>query len=91
MTINNKDNVHTMSFMHVHRRMKMHSIFYLILLSFLKDAGLGSISLGVLYFSLTFFSIGAPVIVKWLGSKYGILLGMSGYWVFMVANLFPSW
>lgn len=56
-----------------------------------SDEGLGSVSLGVLYLSLTLFSIGAPHFVKWLGSKYGILLGLSGYWIFMFANLFPSW
>jgi fucose permease len=59
--------------------------------SFVKDEGLGSISLGVLYISLTLFSAGAPVLVKRLGSKYGILVGLIGYWIFMLANLSPSW
>lgn len=55
------------------------------------DGNLGSVSLGVLYLSLTICSVVAPYPVKWLGSKKGILLGLSGYWIFIVANLFPSW
>lgn len=55
------------------------------------DGNLGSVSLGALYLSLTICSVGAPYPVKWLGSKKGILLGISGYWMFILANLFPSW
>ncbi|MCO5570737.1 hypothetical protein L7F22_024465 [Adiantum nelumboides] len=56
-----------------------------------ENGNLGSVSLGVLYLSLTLSSVGAPFPVKWLGPKKGILLGLSGYWIFILANLFPSW
>ncbi|KAI5063400.1 hypothetical protein GOP47_0021947 [Adiantum capillus-veneris] len=55
------------------------------------NGNLGSVSLGILYLSLTLFSVGAPFPVKWLGPKKGILVGLSGYWIFILANLFPSW
>ncbi|BBM98531.1 MFS transporter, NAG-T family, sugar:H+ symporter [Marchantia polymorpha subsp. ruderalis] len=55
------------------------------------DEGLGSTSLGVLYLSLTVCSLGAPIVVMWFGSKNALLLGLSGYWMFIAANLFPSW
>jgi hypothetical protein len=53
--------------------------------------GLGSTSLAVLYLSLTISSLGAPFVVMRLGSKNAILFALSGYWTFIVANLFPSW
>lgn len=55
------------------------------------DGNLGTVSLGIIYLSLTICSVGAPYPVKWLGSKKGMLLGLSGYWIFILANLFPSW
>jgi hypothetical protein len=59
--------------------------------SLLKIDGLGSTSLAVLYLSLTISSLGAPFVVMRLGSKNAILFALSGYWIFIVANLFPSW
>lgn len=56
-----------------------------------SDQNLGSVSLGVLYLSLTVCSVGAAYPVRWLGSKRGILLGLSGYWIYIMANIFPSW
>jgi len=56
-----------------------------------QDDGLGSTSVGVLYLSLTFSSLGAPLIVVWLGSKRALLVGLSGYWAFTSANLYPTW
>lgn len=56
-----------------------------------KDKGLGSLSLGILYTSFTIFSLGAPAVVKKLGSKNSMLCALSGYWLFVAANLFPSW
>lgn len=53
--------------------------------------GLGSISLGVLYLSLTISSLAAPLVVIWLGSKQAIVWGLSGYWAFIAANLYPTW
>ncbi|KAL2650261.1 hypothetical protein R1flu_018389 [Riccia fluitans] len=59
--------------------------------SLFTDKGLGSTSLGVLYLSLTIFSFGAPIVVMRFGSKKALLFGLSGYWIFIAANLFPSW
>ncbi|XP_024382597.1 UNC93-like protein 3 [Physcomitrium patens] len=56
-----------------------------------EDDGLGSTSVGVLYLSLTFSSLGAPLFVVWLGTKRALLVGLSGYWVFTAANLYPTW
>ncbi|CAM6105150.1 unnamed protein product [Calypogeia fissa] len=55
------------------------------------DQGLGSASLGVLYLSLTLSCLVASMVVMWLGSKNALILGLSGYWAFIVANIFPSW
>lgn len=57
----------------------------------MQDDGLGSTSVGVLYLSLTFSSLGAPLFVVWLGTKRALLVGLSGYWVFTAANLYPTW
>ncbi|CAK7333835.1 unnamed protein product [Dovyalis caffra] len=52
---------------------------------------LGTISLGILYVSFTFFSLVASLVVRFLGSKNAVLLGTSGYWLFIAANLKPNW
>ncbi|XP_031396379.1 UNC93-like protein 3 [Punica granatum] len=52
---------------------------------------LGTISLGILYVSFTIFSLGASLVVRALGSKNAVLLGTTGYWLFIAANLRPSW
>ncbi|XP_078429262.1 major facilitator superfamily protein [Wolffia australiana] len=55
------------------------------------DNDLGTISLGVLYLSFTLFSLIASPMVKSLGSKNALILGSTGYWLFIAANLKPYW
>lgn len=52
---------------------------------------MGTISLGILYTSFTCFSLVASLVVRVLGSKNALILGTTGYWLFVAANLFPSW
>lgn len=52
---------------------------------------LGTFSLGILYVSFTFFSLVASSVVRFLGSKNALVLGTTGYWLFIAANLIPSW
>jgi hypothetical protein len=52
---------------------------------------MGTISLGILYVSFTFFSLIASSVVRFMGSKNAVLLGTSGYWLFIAANLKPTW
>ncbi|CAH9116133.1 unnamed protein product [Cuscuta europaea] len=55
------------------------------------EEDLGTTSLGVLYLSFTVFSLVASVVVKKLGSKSALILGTTGYWLFVAANLKPTW
>lgn len=55
------------------------------------EQDLGTISLGILYLSFTFFSFFASLAVRLLGSKNAMVLGTTGYWLFIAANLKPSW
>nr|TKW28693.1 hypothetical protein SEVIR_3G345240v2 [Setaria viridis] len=55
------------------------------------DEDLGSISLGVLYTSFTAFSAVGSAVVRWMGSKRALVVGTSGYLLFIAANLAPSW
>ncbi|KAH9735828.1 UNC93-like protein 3 [Citrus sinensis] len=55
------------------------------------EGNLGTISLGILYTSFTCFSLVASLVVRVLGSKNALILGTTGYWLFVAANLFPSW
>ncbi|XP_057514019.1 UNC93-like protein 3 isoform X3 [Actinidia eriantha] len=55
------------------------------------EADLGTISLGILYLSFTVFSLVASLVVRSLGSKNALVLGTTGYWLFIAANLWPSW
>ncbi|XP_057540953.1 UNC93-like protein 3 [Amaranthus tricolor] len=60
--------------------------------STVNDEGdLGTISLGILYVSFMVFSFFASLVVRKLGSKYSLLLGTTGYWLFTAANLKPNW
>ncbi|KAL0744079.1 hypothetical protein Bca4012_085592 [Brassica carinata] len=52
---------------------------------------LGTISLGILYVSFMFCSMVASLVVRLMGSKNALILGTSGYWLFVAANLKPSW
>lgn len=55
------------------------------------DGDLGTISLGILYTSFTVSSLFASSVVRKLGSKNALLLGTTGYWLYIAANLKPSW
>ncbi|KAJ0987749.1 hypothetical protein J5N97_006105 [Dioscorea zingiberensis] len=55
------------------------------------EGGLGTTSLGILYVSFTLFSFVASPIVRRLGLKSSLLLGSSGYLLFVASNLIPSW
>lgn len=52
---------------------------------------MGTTSLGILYLSFTFFSLVASPVVRALGSKNALILGTTGYWLFIAANLKPTW
>ncbi|XP_043698830.1 UNC93-like protein 3 [Telopea speciosissima] len=56
-----------------------------------SEQNLGSTSLGILYLSLTLFSVVASPVVRILGSKNSLVLGTTGYLLFIAANLKPSW
>ncbi|XP_020101522.1 UNC93-like protein 3 [Ananas comosus] len=55
------------------------------------EEDLGTISLGILYLSFTLFSVVASAVVRVLGSKRALVLGTSGYLLFIASNLKPSW
>ncbi|URE32279.1 MreB/Mbl protein [Musa troglodytarum] len=55
------------------------------------EEDLGTISLGILYLSFTFFAVVASPVVRALGSKTALVLGSSGYLLFIASNLKPSW
>ncbi|KAB1224042.1 UNC93-like protein 3 [Morella rubra] len=55
------------------------------------EEDLGTTSLGILYLSFTFFSLVASMVVRRLGSKNALILGTTGYWLFIAANLKPTW
>ncbi|KAF3960586.1 hypothetical protein CMV_014713 [Castanea mollissima] len=57
----------------------------------ITEEDLGTTSLGILYVSFTFFSLVASMVVRGLGSKNALVLGTTGYWLFLAANLKPSW
>ncbi|KAM0953295.1 putative Ion channel regulatory protein, UNC-93 [Dioscorea sansibarensis] len=55
------------------------------------EGGLGSTSMGILYVSFTLFSLVASPLVRRLGLKNSLLLGSTGYFLFIASNLIPSW
>ncbi|XP_077213037.1 UNC93-like protein 3 isoform X2 [Tasmannia lanceolata] len=55
------------------------------------DQDLGTTSVGILYLSFTLFSLVASPMVRLLGSKRALVLGTTGYWLFIASNLKPSW
>ncbi|KAL9242497.1 hypothetical protein vseg_016489 [Gypsophila vaccaria] len=60
--------------------------------STVNDEGdLGTTSLGILYVSFMVFSLFASLVVRRLGSKYSMMIGTTGYWLFTAANLLPNW
>ncbi|GJM95412.1 hypothetical protein PR202_ga12146 [Eleusine coracana subsp. coracana] len=55
------------------------------------DGDLGTVSLGILYTSFTLFSVVASPVVTRLGTKRALVVGTSGYLLFILANLVPTW
>ncbi|XVE61848.1 hypothetical protein DITRI_Ditri06bG0071800 [Diplodiscus trichospermus] len=55
------------------------------------EGNLGTVSLGILYVSFAFFSLFASLVVRLLGSKNAVVLGTTGYWLYIAANLKPTW
>ncbi|XVE96844.1 hypothetical protein REPUB_Repub02eG0258100 [Reevesia pubescens] len=55
------------------------------------EGNLGTVSLGILYVSFAFFSLFASLVVRILGSKNAVVLGTTGYWLYIAANLKPTW
>ncbi|CAA3001559.1 UNC93 3 [Olea europaea subsp. europaea] len=55
------------------------------------EGDLGTISLGILYVSFAVFSVVASLVVRNLGTKNALILGSTGYWLFIAANLVPTW
>ncbi|KAM1271614.1 hypothetical protein ACFX2I_032517 [Malus domestica] len=79
----------------------LSSAFLLIFLAFgatqnlestlITEKNLGTTSLGILYLSFAFFSLVASSVVRRLGSKNSLILGTTGYWLFIAAHLKPTW
>ncbi|XP_057438435.1 UNC93-like protein 3 [Lotus japonicus] len=55
------------------------------------EEDLGTTSLGILYLSFTFFSVVASLVVRKLGSKNSLIIGTTGYILYVAANLKPNW
>ncbi|XP_022865284.1 UNC93-like protein 3 isoform X1 [Olea europaea var. sylvestris] len=55
------------------------------------EGDLGTISLGILYVSFAVFSVVASVVVRQLGTKNALIFGSTGFWLFIAANLMPTW
>ncbi|KAI8015642.1 UNC93-like protein 3 [Camellia lanceoleosa] len=66
----------------------LSSAFLLIFLALEED--IGTISLGILYLSFMVFSFFASLVVQFLGTKNALVLGTTGYWLFIAANLKPT-
>uniref|UniRef100_N1R1A4 UNC93-like protein 3 n=1 Tax=Aegilops tauschii TaxID=37682 RepID=N1R1A4_AEGTA len=47
--------------------------------------------MGVLYTSFTLFAVAASPVVRWLGASRALVIGTSGYLLFILANLVPTW
>ncbi|XP_057438431.1 UNC93-like protein 3 [Lotus japonicus] len=55
------------------------------------EQDLGTTSLGILYLSFTIFSVFASSVVRNLGSKNSLIIGTTGYFFYLAANLKPNW
>ncbi|KAF5953787.1 hypothetical protein HYC85_006643 [Camellia sinensis] len=55
------------------------------------EEDLGTISLGILYSSFMVFSFFASLVVRFLGTKNALVVGTTGCWLFIAANLKPTW
>ncbi|XP_039059445.1 UNC93-like protein 3 isoform X4 [Hibiscus syriacus] len=52
---------------------------------------LGTVTLGILYVSFAVFSLFASLVVRVMGSRNSLVLGTTGYLLFIAANLKPTW
>ena len=57
----------------------------------MQEGDLGTISMGVIYTSFTLFTLTASPVVRWLGASRALVVGTSGYPLFILANLVPTW
>ena len=57
----------------------------------MQDGNLGAVSMGIVYVCFTVFAATAAAVVRGLGSRGALLLGTSGYALFILANLHPTW
>ncbi|PKA48543.1 UNC93-like protein 3 [Apostasia shenzhenica] len=55
------------------------------------NMGLGTTTLGIVYLSFALFSAVASLVVRGLGSKGSLILGTTGYLLYIASNLKPSW
>ena len=55
------------------------------------DAGLGLVSLAVLYVGYMASAIVTVGMVKSIGTRYTVIFGLVGYLIYMVLNYYPSW
>jgi len=56
-----------------------------------QEGDLGTVSMGTVYTSLTLFSVAASPVVTRIGPKRALVVGTSGYVLFILANLVPTW
>ncbi|KAM0911627.1 hypothetical protein ACQ4PT_013265 [Festuca glaucescens] len=55
------------------------------------EGNLGTVSLAIMYTSMTLFSVAASPVVRWLGARRALLVGTTGFPLFILANLVPMW
>ncbi|RLN29913.1 hypothetical protein C2845_PM05G14710 [Panicum miliaceum] len=55
------------------------------------EGDLGTVSMGILYTSFTLFSVASSPVVTRMGPKRALVVGSSGYVLFILANLVPTW
>ena len=57
----------------------------------MQEGNLGAVSMGIVYVSFTVFTATAAPVVRRLGSRGALVLSTSGYALFILANLLPTW
>jgi MFS family permease len=55
------------------------------------NKGLGEASSGALYIGFSITGLVSPTVVKYLGGKWGIIVGLSGYCIYIACNVYPTW
>uniref|UniRef100_A0A453JXN8 Uncharacterized protein n=1 Tax=Aegilops tauschii subsp. strangulata TaxID=200361 RepID=A0A453JXN8_AEGTS len=68
-----------------------HSCRYSLSESVDTEGNLGALSMGIMYVSFTLFAVAASPVVRWLGARLALVVGTSGYALFILANLLPTW